>query len=100
MKDKSDKKLIGFDAYEEGAVIEGLNKIRTEQIVKNECTDFVSDLMLKIIRTPAKKVNNYGVPVIACREAAGRGGAAEQEVFCSVGGETGRLSPRRRDEAR
>jgi hypothetical protein len=53
---KDDKKVIGFDAYEEGAVIEGLNKIRTEQIEKGECAEFVSDLMLKVIRAPTRKV--------------------------------------------
>ena len=55
LRTKEEKKVIGFDAYEEGAVIEGLNKIRTEQIEKDECAEFVSDLMLKIIRTPARK---------------------------------------------
>lgn len=47
-------KTIRFDAYEEGAVIEGLNKIRTEQLEKGECDEFVSDLMLKIIQSPPK----------------------------------------------
>ena len=49
------KKTIRFDPYEEGAVIEGLNKVRTEKIENNECTDFVSGLMLKIIRSPGKQ---------------------------------------------
>jgi hypothetical protein len=52
---REDKKTIGFDAYEEGAVIEGLNKLRTEKIEKDECADYVSRLMLKIIQTPSKK---------------------------------------------
>ena len=55
LKMKGEKKVIGFDAYEEGAVIEGLNKIRTEKIEKDECPEFVSELMLKIIRAPTKK---------------------------------------------
>ena len=53
---KEEQKVVGFDAYEEGVVIEGLNKIRTEQLEQDRSADFVSDLMLKIIRTPAKKV--------------------------------------------
>jgi len=53
---KEEQKVIGLDEYEEGAVIEGLNKIRTEQIEKNESADFVSDLMLKILHAPQKKV--------------------------------------------
>jgi len=52
---KEDKKTIRFDAYEEGAVIDGLNRIRTEQLEKDECTDFISSLMLKVIRAPVRK---------------------------------------------
>ena len=52
---KTEKRIIRLDTYEEGAVIEGLNKIRTEQIEKNECAAFVSSLMLKIIQAPTKK---------------------------------------------
>ena len=53
---KEEQKFINLDAYEEGAVIEGLNKLRTDQINKEESSEFVSDLMLKIIQTPTKKV--------------------------------------------
>ena len=49
------RKTIRFDVYEEGAVIEGLNKIRAEKIEKKECADYVSQLMLKIIRSPSRK---------------------------------------------
>jgi hypothetical protein len=52
---KEQSKTVALDAYEEGAVIEGLNKIRSEQIEKNGDPDFISDLMLKIIRTPTRK---------------------------------------------
>jgi hypothetical protein len=52
---KEEHKLVPLDAYEEGAVIEGLNKIRTEKLEKGECPEFVSDLMLKVIRTPSRK---------------------------------------------
>ena len=53
---KNRKKVVGLDAYEEGAIIEGLNKIRTGQLESNGSADFISSLMLKIIRTPAGKV--------------------------------------------
>jgi len=52
---RDEKRIVKLDAYEEGAVIEGLNKIRTEKIEKDECAEFVSDLMLKIIHAPTKK---------------------------------------------
>ena len=94
-----EQKTVNLDAYEEGAVIEGLNKIRTEQLEKDECAEFVSDLMLKIIKAPAKK-SRYGVPAESRRNFTGRGGAAEQASFYRDSGETGRRSPRRRDEAR
>lgn len=55
---KEEKKVIPIDAYEEGAVIEGLNKIRTEQLERGETADFVSDLMLKIIHAQPKKVRS------------------------------------------
>lgn len=53
---REEQKIIGLDTYEEGAVIEALNKMRTEQLEKEESAEFVSDLMLKILQAPAKKV--------------------------------------------
>jgi len=50
-----EQKTLNLDVYEEGAVIEGLNRIRTEKLGNNECTDFVNKLLLKIIHTPSKK---------------------------------------------
>ena len=52
---KNEQKKIRLDPYEEGAVIEGLNKIRSEKLEKGECPEFVSDLMLKVIRAPTRK---------------------------------------------
>jgi hypothetical protein len=52
---KDEQKTVSLDPYEQGAVIEGLNKIRTEKIQKDECAAFVSDLLLKVIRAPSKK---------------------------------------------
>jgi len=52
---KAEKKVVTFDAYEEGAILEGLNKIRTEQLEKGGAADFISTLILKIIRTPTRK---------------------------------------------
>lgn len=52
---RREQKIIGLDTYEEGAVIEGLNKIRSEQLEQQQSAEFVSDLMLKILRSPSKK---------------------------------------------
>lgn len=53
---KEEQKVIELDSYEEGAIIEGLNRIRTQQLSSNGTADFVSDLMLRIMKTPQKKV--------------------------------------------
>jgi len=53
---REEKRIISLDPYEEGAVIQGLNMIRTEQIESDNCPEFVSDLMLKIMQAPTKKV--------------------------------------------
>ena len=96
---KAEQKIVGLDAYEEGAVIEGLNKMRTEQLEKEGSAEFLSDLMLKILQTPARKVRT-GVPAEYRRDFVGGGGATEQASFCRRSGETSKRSPRRRDEAR
>jgi len=55
---REEQKTISLDVYEEGAVIEALNKIRTEHLENQKSADFVSDLMLKIIQAPAKKTKS------------------------------------------
>lgn len=52
---KDDKKYIGFDVYEEGAVIKALNEMRTKQLAEGKPTDVENELILKIIRAPARK---------------------------------------------
>ena len=53
---KDEQKTVRLDTYEEGAVIAGLNKMRSEQLEREGSADFVSGLMLKILQTPARKV--------------------------------------------
>lgn len=53
---KEEQKLIPIDVYEEGAIISGLNEIRNRELENDKPTDFVDDLMLKILHTPPKKV--------------------------------------------
>ncbi len=53
---KEEQKMIPLDAYEEGAVISGLNEIRNRELENDKPTDFLDDLMLKILRTPPRKV--------------------------------------------
>ncbi len=52
---KDDHKLIPLDVYEEGAVIDALNRLRTDKLERGESAEFVSDVMLKILQAPTKK---------------------------------------------
>ena len=53
---RDDKKYVGLDAYEEGAVIKALNEMRTKELAEGRPTDVENELILKIIRAPARKV--------------------------------------------
>ena len=52
---KDEKKYIGLDVYEERAVIQALNDMRTKQLAEGKPTDVENELILKIIHTPARK---------------------------------------------
>jgi len=52
---KEEQKTVTLDSYEEGAVITALNDLRNKEIEEKQPTDFVDDLMLKILRTPSRK---------------------------------------------
>jgi hypothetical protein len=53
---KEEKVVVELDHYEEGAVISALNELRNKEIAENEPTDFVDELMLKIMHAPQRKV--------------------------------------------
>lgn len=53
---KEEKRIVALDVYEEGAVISALNDLRNKQIEGQESTEFVEDLMLKVLHSPQKKV--------------------------------------------
>jgi len=53
---KEEQKIVALDTYEEGAIITALNDMRTKEIKEKEPTDFVDDLMLKILHAPKRKV--------------------------------------------
>ena len=52
---KEEKKYIGLDVYEEGAVIKALNDMRTKQLAEGKPTDVENELILKIIHAPTRK---------------------------------------------
>jgi hypothetical protein len=53
---KEAKVVVELDPYEEGAVITALNELRNNEIAKSKPTDFVDDLLLKILHAPQRKV--------------------------------------------
>ena len=52
---KTETKTIRLDRYEEGAVITALNEYRNKELADKKCGEFTGDLILKIIKTPARK---------------------------------------------
>ncbi|GHT86781.1 hypothetical protein FACS18947_6870 [Bacteroidia bacterium] len=53
---KEEKVVVELDPYEEGAVITALNDMRNKELEKQEPTDFVDELLLKILHAPGRKV--------------------------------------------
>lgn len=53
---KEEQRVITLDSYEEGAIITALNEMRNKGLEEKEPTDFLDDLMLKILHSPQKKV--------------------------------------------
>lgn len=49
-----DTKILELDKYEYGIVINALNQFRTDLIKKEESTDVVNELLLKVIDAPSK----------------------------------------------
>ena len=56
MKVKEEVYTIKLDSYEHGVLITALNEFRNKCIEADEAVDFVSDVLLKVIQEPAKKV--------------------------------------------
>ncbi|HCC34780.1 MAG TPA: hypothetical protein DEQ02_03780 [Ruminococcaceae bacterium] len=53
---KEEKVILELDPYEEGAVISALNELRNKELENQKPTDFVDDLLLKVLHAPQKKV--------------------------------------------
>jgi len=49
-------KHVAINVYEEGAIINALNEMRTKQLAAGKPTDLENELILKIIHTPSRKV--------------------------------------------
>jgi hypothetical protein len=94
-----EKKYIGLDAYEEGAVIRALNEMRTKELADGKPTDVETELILKIIHAPTRKAGILG----PLRSPAGTSrGKEEQRSEADARRRAGAAerSLRRRNEAR
>jgi len=49
------RKTIKLDSFEEDVIIASLNKVRTEKLQNNECDEAVSDVLIKIMKSPQRK---------------------------------------------
>ena len=49
------RKKIKLDSFEEDIVVASLYKTRNERIKNNECDEAVSDVIIKILKTPQRK---------------------------------------------
>jgi hypothetical protein len=96
---RDEKKYIGLDAYEEGAIIRALNEMRTKELAEGKPTDVENELILKIIHAPSRKASILG----SLRSPAGTSrGEEEQRSEADTRRQAGvaERSLRRRDEAR
>ena len=50
-----EKRIAELDEYEHRAVVNIINEKRSDMISKNEDTDFINEILEKIIHAPSKK---------------------------------------------
>ena len=53
---KQPKRHIYLDDFERRALIKGVNEYRKQVIDENGCVEVVNDLLLKIVKAPAKRI--------------------------------------------
>lgn len=55
MSKKSEQRVVTLDPYEQGMVIFALNEARNEMLADKKPTDFVDDVLIKVIDAPNAK---------------------------------------------
>ena len=53
---KQPKRHIYLDDFEWSALIKGVNEYRKQVIDENGCVEVVNELLLKIVKAPAKRI--------------------------------------------
>ena len=54
MKEK--KRVLSLDRYEYGILINALNNMRNELIREHDQTEYVDDILLKVVNAPVKGI--------------------------------------------
>ena len=50
-----EKRVVGLTKYEHGLIINALNALRTKLIRENKSTEFVNELLLRLLNIPIRK---------------------------------------------
>ena len=50
-----EQRIIIFNKYEYGLIINALNEVRTKLIQENKSTEVVNELLIKLLNTPVKR---------------------------------------------
>ncbi len=50
-----EQRIIIFNKYEYGLIINALNEFRTKLIQENKSTEVVNELLIKLLNTPVKR---------------------------------------------
>lgn len=50
-----EKRVVGLTKYEHGLIINALNALRTKLIRENKSTEFVNELLIKLLNIPIRK---------------------------------------------
>lgn len=53
--ERTEKRVLTLDRYEHGVVINALNEMRNDLLEEERPTDFVDEVLLKVIDAPTKK---------------------------------------------
>ena len=55
MSNKLEQRVVTLDPYEQGLVISALNDTRNDMLDGKKSTDFVDDVLIKVIEAPCAK---------------------------------------------
>ena len=53
-----EQRVVILNKYEYGMIINSLNELRTKLIRENKSTEFVNELLLRLLNIPIRKKNN------------------------------------------